>query len=77
MVSKTLPHLDFPRRRGVSQHYSPKNLLIARTDSELQPDPKVEPGDNKNTNIGYLQYNEYIVYDVAQVRLRYLLRVSM
>lgn len=31
------------------------------------------------TNVpgAYLQYNEYIVYDVAQVRLRYLLRVRM
>jgi len=25
----------------------------------------------------YLQYNEYIVYDTAQIRLRYLLRVKM
>jgi poly [ADP-ribose] polymerase len=31
------------------------------------------------TNVAgaYLQYNEYIVYDVAQVRLRYLLRVKL
>ncbi|KAF2400610.1 poly-ribose polymerase [Trichodelitschia bisporula] len=26
---------------------------------------------------GYLQYNEYIVYDVEQIRLRYLFRVKM
>ena len=26
---------------------------------------------------GYLMYNEYIAYDVAQVRLRYLLKVRM
>ncbi|KAJ7456439.1 PARP-domain-containing protein [Mycena latifolia] len=26
---------------------------------------------------GYLQYNEYIVYDVSQIRLRYLLMVKM
>lgn len=25
----------------------------------------------------YLQYNEYIVYNVAQVRLRYLIRFEM
>ncbi|KAK7029695.1 hypothetical protein VNI00_014393 [Paramarasmius palmivorus] len=31
---------------------------------------------NKDTP-GYLQYNEYIVYDVAQIRARYLLMVDM
>lgn len=30
-----------------------------------------------NVSGAYLQYNEYICYDVAQVRLRYLLRVKM
>lgn len=34
------------------------------------PGPTKEPA-------AYLQYNEYIVYDVAQIRLRYLFRVSM
>ncbi|OHW98329.1 PARP-like domain-containing protein [Colletotrichum incanum] len=40
------------------------------------PDVSVKPGD---TNIpgAWLQYNEYIVYDLAQVRLRYLFRVKM
>ncbi|KEQ70623.1 PARP-domain-containing protein, partial [Aureobasidium namibiae CBS 147.97] len=40
------------------------------------PDTTKLPGA---TNIpgAYLQYNEYICYDVAQVRLRYLLRVKM
>ncbi|RBR06655.1 uncharacterized protein FIESC28_10970 [Fusarium coffeatum] len=40
------------------------------------PDPEIKPG---NTNIpgAWLQYNEYICYDVAQVKLRYLLRVKM
>ncbi|KAI1348248.1 poly polymerase catalytic domain-containing protein [Xylaria sp. FL0043] len=40
------------------------------------PDTTVKPGP---TNIphAYLQYNEYICYDVSQVRLRYLLRVRM
>ncbi|THW53395.1 PARP-domain-containing protein [Aureobasidium pullulans] len=40
------------------------------------PDTTQDPGD---TNIpgAYLQYNEFICYDVAQVRLRYLLRVKM
>ncbi|OAG11646.1 PARP-domain-containing protein [Paraphaeosphaeria sporulosa] len=40
------------------------------------PDTDILP---TNTNIpgAYLQYNEYIAYDVAQVRLRYLFRVRM
>lgn len=42
----------------------------------LQPDVKVKPGNTGVTN-AYLQYNEYIAYDVAQVRLRYLFRVRM
>ena len=42
----------------------------------LQPDVTITPGDT-NVAGAYLQYNEYITYDVAQVRLRYLLRVRM
>ncbi|KAI4719294.1 PARP-domain-containing protein [Aureobasidium sp. EXF-10727] len=40
------------------------------------PDTTEDPG---NTNVpgAYLLYNEYICYDIAQVRLRYLLRVKM
>ncbi|KAK3325101.1 poly-ribose polymerase-like protein [Apodospora peruviana] len=40
------------------------------------PDTTVAPGDTKVPN-AYLQYNEYICYDVAQVCLRYLFRVKM
>ncbi|KAL2019003.1 hypothetical protein VTK56DRAFT_10168 [Thermocarpiscus australiensis] len=40
------------------------------------PDTSVPPGDTNVPN-PYLYYNEYICYDVAQVRLRYLLRVKM
>jgi poly [ADP-ribose] polymerase len=40
------------------------------------PDTQVLP---TNTDVAgaYLQYNEYIAYDIAQVRLRYLFRVRM
>jgi len=34
------------------------------------PGPSGEQG-------AYLMYNEYIVYDISQVKLRYLLRVAM
>ncbi|KAF2675763.1 PARP-domain-containing protein [Lentithecium fluviatile CBS 122367] len=40
------------------------------------PDTRVPPADTKVPG-AYLQYNEYIAYDVAQVRLRYLFRVRM
>jgi poly [ADP-ribose] polymerase len=40
------------------------------------PDTKVLPTDT-NVPGAYLQYNEYIAYDVAQVRLRYLFKVRM
>ncbi|KAF7531533.1 hypothetical protein G7054_g8774 [Neopestalotiopsis clavispora] len=40
------------------------------------PDVSVKPG-NTNVPNAYLQYNEYIAYNVAQVRLRYLFRIRM
>lgn len=40
------------------------------------PDTRREPGPAKHA-ASYLQYNEYIAYDIAQVKLRYLLRVEM
>ena len=40
------------------------------------PDTAKEPGDT-NVPGTYLQYNEYICYDIAQIRLRYLFRVKM
>ncbi|GAM89549.1 hypothetical protein ANO11243_075880 [Dothideomycetidae sp. 11243] len=41
--------------------------------------PSVKYGPPGATNVAgaYLQYNEYICYDVAQVRLKYLFRVRM
>jgi len=49
--------------------------LLLLTDL-AQPDVAVAPGDTDIEGT-VLQYNEYICYDVAQVRLRYLLRVRM
>ncbi|KAG8422649.1 hypothetical protein J3459_010157 [Metarhizium acridum] len=40
------------------------------------PDTKVAPGST-NVDGAYLAYNEYICYDVAQVKLRYLFHVEM
>lgn len=42
------------------------------------PDMSKGLGDNKKANAnGYLAYNEYICYNVAQMHLRYLFRVGM
>lgn len=41
------------------------------------PDTRSGPPGPTNVQDAYLQYNEYICYDVSQVRLRYLLRVKM
>lgn len=40
------------------------------------PDTTQDPGAT-GVSGAYLQYNEFICYNVAQVRLRYLLRVKM
>jgi poly [ADP-ribose] polymerase len=42
----------------------------------LMPDTASPPKDSDDSNLR-LQYNEYIVYDVAQIRIRYLLLVEM
>ncbi|KAI9719646.1 MAG: hypothetical protein M1812_003417 [Candelaria pacifica] len=42
----------------------------------IMPDTSQEPGDTGLLN-NSLYYNEYIAYDVAQIKLRYLLRVEM
>ncbi|KAL8679549.1 MAG: hypothetical protein Q9186_004195 [Xanthomendoza sp. 1 TL-2023] len=42
------------------------------------PDVSKGIGDNKAANAnGYLMYNEYICYNVAQIKLKYLFRVGM
>lgn len=43
----------------------------------MMPDVQSLPPDATKEPNAYLLYNEYIVYDVAQIRLRYLLRVRM
>ena len=43
----------------------------------LMPDVIAKPPGPTNESGAYLQYNEFIVYDVAQIKLRYLLRVKI
>ena len=40
----------------------------------LMPDPDKKPQHQTHRDNLYLMYNEYIVYDEAQVRLRYMIR---
>lgn len=46
------------------------------TNEFLQPNVSIKPTDS-NVPGAYLVYNEYIAYDVDQIRLRYLFRVKM
>ena len=41
------------------------------------PDVVSKPPGATHEQSAYLQYNEYIAYDIAQIKLRYLFRVSM
>lgn len=62
--------------RTVPQNWKDAGCVHKSLKGVKMPDGPV--GDNKNlTQSGYLMYNEYIAYDVSQLRLRYLLRVSM
>ncbi|MCJ1392414.1 hypothetical protein MMC18_005281 [Xylographa bjoerkii] len=66
-VGKTAP-MGWVDGKGI--HESLKGVSV--------PDAKKGLGDNSKANAdGYLQFNEYICYDVAQLRLRYLFRVGM
>ncbi|KAK3174089.1 hypothetical protein OEA41_001333 [Lepraria neglecta] len=55
---------------GESVHESLKGVRV--------PDPSKGLGDNKDSTArGYLAHNEYICYDVAQLKLKYLFRVGI
>ena len=41
-----------------------------------KPDVSKSPGLQKHHAQAGLQYNEYVAYDVAQLRLRYLIRFA-
>lgn len=64
-----------PDLKGVLMVSSRCWVLLFLTDADDQPDMRRLP--TTTGVIADLAYNEYIVYDVAQIRLRYLLRVSI
>ena len=41
------------------------------------PDPSKDPADQTHHPSAYLQYNEYICYDVAQIQLKYVIRFQL
>ena len=53
-----------------------EHTLGALVNRIVQPDPKTPPGHTAEQGTS-LYYNEFIVYDVAQVKLRYLFWVKM
>jgi len=62
--------------RTVPQKWKDAGCVHKDLKGVKMPDGPV--GDNKTLKqSGYLLYNEYIAYDVSQLRLRYLLKVSM
>ncbi|KFY13658.1 hypothetical protein V492_03110 [Pseudogymnoascus sp. VKM F-4246] len=52
------------------------NCVNPSLDGILMPDTTILPGPTDVQN-AYLMYNEYICYDVSQVRLRYLFQIKM
>ncbi|OBT46827.1 hypothetical protein VE00_01944 [Pseudogymnoascus sp. WSF 3629] len=52
------------------------NCVNPSLDGVLMPDTTIAPGAT-DVKDAYLMYNEYICYDVAQVRLRYLFQIKM
>lgn len=66
---------------GVGQHapqgWKDASCVHDNLQGVLMPDVNTLPPGPTNEANAYLQYNEYIVYDIAQVRLRYLLRVEI
>ncbi|KAK5696206.1 hypothetical protein LTR97_008626 [Elasticomyces elasticus] len=53
------------------------DVIMPELKGVMIPDPDQEPGDQTQHPNAYLQYNEYICYDVAQIRLRYLIRFQL
>ncbi|KAK5742078.1 hypothetical protein LTR17_003586 [Elasticomyces elasticus] len=53
------------------------DVIMPELKGVMIPDPDQEPGDQTQHPNAYLQYNEYICYDVGQIRLRYLIRFQL
>ncbi|KAL8828885.1 MAG: hypothetical protein Q9191_002337 [Dirinaria sp. TL-2023a] len=64
--------------RTAPQGWTDAGIIHDSLQGVQMPDVSQGIGDNKAANAnGYLMYNEYIAYDVAQLRLKYLFRIGM
>ena len=58
--------------RTVPQGWIDAGDFISKDLKGIQiPDPAKDPADQKQHPSAYLQYNEYICYNIAQIQLRY------
>lgn len=63
--------------RTVPQGWRDAGFVHKSLNGVQMPDTRTQPADQKQHPSAYLQYNEYICYDVAQIRMRYLFRFAM
>ncbi|KAL8852744.1 MAG: hypothetical protein Q9221_002374 [Calogaya cf. arnoldii] len=64
--------------RTAPQGWTDAGFINENLEGVQIPDTSKGIGDNKAANAnGYLMYNEYICYNVAQLKLKYLFRVGM
>ncbi|KAL8647362.1 MAG: hypothetical protein Q9226_006459 [Calogaya cf. arnoldii] len=64
--------------RTAPQGWTDAGFINENLEGVQIPDTSRGIGDNKAANAnGYLMYNEYICYNVAQLKLKYLFRVGM
>ena len=62
--------------KTVPQDWVDAKCISPDLEGILIPDTSKDPHDQTQHPNTYLQYNEYICYDVKQIKLRYLLRFS-
>jgi len=61
--------------KGVGIHHPNPKTYVNMDNGCVIPTGK--PANNpEKKSVGYLQYNEFIVYDVSQIRIKYLLKVK-
>lgn len=62
--------------RTIPQGWIDAKCISKNLEGVLMPDTSKDPADQKQHPNAYLQYNEYICYDVKQIKIRYLLRFA-
>lgn len=62
--------------RTAPKKWKNAGVVHEKLDGVQMPDVSTKPGASGVAG-AYLEYNEYIAYDVNQIRMRYLFRVKM